>query len=325
MAAKNENTDGADVSARPSTRAAAVPVGRFLRVLVVEDSAGGAVAGGVWRAPCPRTGGTWRQRAGVQQLPADMLLTLHEGYQRAFAVGDLDILREPAPAQTAVLCKEEAWLECARRDAHFPFLLAAYQHFSRAGWRVSSGLKYGATFLLYTADTPRRQREGSSEARDAESGSQHGHAPFAVYVLLPRGLHKRGTGLLLPTMRKRRHSGEAAPDSADDGGRGSADDDGAEASEDWTAIQSFTRLAAHVSKRFILAYTSYTPAFGDGAPAGGGNGGAAGDGNRQGGEDGGNSGAEQKTSCGRRVRGIETPDDMHRISIRELHLNRALT
>ena len=126
MAAKNENTDGTDVSARPSTRAAAVPVGRFLRVLVVEDSAGGAVAGGVWRAPCPRTGGTWRQRAGVQQLPADMLLTLHEGYQRAFAVGDLDILREPAPAQTAVLCKEEAWLECARRDASVSSLWVSF-------------------------------------------------------------------------------------------------------------------------------------------------------------------------------------------------------
>jgi len=319
MATRTDN-DGADVYERPRARDAAVPVGRFLRVLTVEDSAGSASA----LPPCPRTGAGWRQRAGVQQLPSDMLLTLHEGYQRAFAVGDLDILREPAPTQTAVLSKEEAWLECARRDAHFPFLLAAYQHFLRAGWRVSSGLKYGATFLLYTTDTLRQQREGSSEDRDAESGAQHGHAPFAVYVLLPRALHKRGAGLLPPTTRKRQHSGETAPDSAEDGGSGSADDDGAEASEDWTAIQSFTRLAAHVSKRFILAYTSYTPASRNGAPAGGRSGGAAGDGDRQGGDDGGNSCAEQKTSCGRGVRGIETLDDMQRICIRELHLNRAL-
>ena len=305
---------------RPSARATAVPFGRLLRVLTVEDSTCSSSA----LPPCPRTGEGWRQRAGVQQLPSDMLLTLHEGYQRAFAVGDLDILRDPAPTQTAVLSKEEAWLECARRDAHFPFLLAAYQHFLHAGWRVSSGLKYGATFLLYTADTPRHQREGSCEARDAESGVQHCHAPFAVHVLLPRGLHKRGAGLLPPTTRKRRHSGETASDSTADGGRGSADDDGAEASEDWTAIQCFTRLAAHVSKRFILVYTSYIPASRNGAPAGGGNGDAAGDGDRQAGEDGCNSGAEQKTSCGQGVRGIETLDDMQRISIRELHLNRAL-
>ena len=215
-----------------------------------------------------------------------------------------------------------AWLECARRDAHFPFVLAAYQHFVRAGWRVSSGLKYGATFLLYASDTPAPPREAGSEARGAQGGAPHGHAPFAVYVLPPRVLHKRGAGLLSPGTRKRRQGDDEAeagsPQGGGDAGSAGSEADGAEASEDWTAIQSFTRLAAHVSKRFIIAYTSYTPASGGCAAAG------EGDADPRGVDGGGRAEADWHASRKGGGRGIENLQDMQRIAIRELHLNRAL-
>ena len=312
--------------------AVCVPDGCFLRVLAAgDDGVGGAGAGAgaragggaAGRAP-PRAGEGWRQRAGVQQLPAGVLLTLHEGFHRASAVGDLDILRPPAraPAPPAVLRPEEAWLECARRDAHFPFVLAAYQHFVRAGWRVSSGLKYGATFLLYASDTPAPPREAGSEARGAQGGAPHGHAPFAVYVLPPRVLHKRGAGLLSPGTRKRRQGDDEAeagsPQGGGDAGSAGSEADGAAASEDWTAIQSFTRLAAHVSKRFIIAYTSYTPASGGCAAAG------EGDADPRGVDGGGRAEADWHASRKGGGRGIENLQDMQRIAIRELHLNRAL-
>ena len=147
----------------------AVISGRFFRVLpqpaggdeIGEDGSGCRRESS--RVPF-QAGDGWRQRAGVRQLPTGDMLTLEEGFHRAFEVGDLDILfaeealeEEPQEPAGAVMVREEAWQICASCDAQFPFLLAAYQHFTRAGWRVASGLKYGATYLLYPTD-PRSGR-----------------------------------------------------------------------------------------------------------------------------------------------------------------------
>lgn len=327
----------------------AAPAGRFLRVLLplepdsvaaVPDPACGEVVGERRERAAGAAG--WRQRAGVRQLPAGDLLTLEEGYHRAFVVGDLDLLRHAAAGAVGatdgangagahgadhgeVMGPEEAWGVCASRDAQFPFLLAAYQHFARAGWRVSSGLKYGATYLLYGDDTVPVQHAANSEDGNGATGrtakgTAHGHAPFAVYVLPPRAHCTRSTQCA--TTRKRGRGNEAlnptggGGDGGDGGGTVAAVD-GSEATETWTDIQSFTRLAAHVSKRFIVAYASYSSLSGgaNGESAAGAGGGGHGAGNGDSGE-----GCKVEERGG----GIVNLADMDRIKIRELHLNRWL-
>ena len=334
--------------------ARAVPDGRFLRVLpalvsvATGDSAegedceggkGGGIGGSGERRD--RAGAGWRQRAGVRQLPAGDLLTLEEGYNRAYVVGDLEIVYPSAgltdagcPPSThgandgGVMGLEEAWGVCMHRDAHFPFLLAAYQHFTRAGWRVSSGLKYGATYLLYgdTAAAPAQHtacnEDGDGAAMhtpNASGGSAHGHAPFAVLVLPPRSHHTRTA--LCATSRKRARGTEASEHVHYEGPRdnsGGTAVDGSEATETWTNIQSFTRLAAHVSKRFIVAYTSYASLPG-GAHGGQGEGQGEGTGRGDG------IGSGDSGEMGRRERefgGIVHVAHMDRIKVRELHVNR---
>jgi hypothetical protein len=271
-----------------------VPAGRFLRVL--RDAGPGP--GGVPGTPASsghasrdgedggaRRSAGWRTRAGVRQLPPGDLLTLQEGFHRAFAVGDLDIVREPAAtaaefsaehsaaehaaagashrrAEGAAMSEEEAFLLCASRDASFPYLLAAYQHFVRAGWTVTSGLKYGATYLLYPGcasagrDKPRAgayEPVSISSGQEDLPGAAHGHAPYAVYVVLPR-LSGSAHGLA-----KRKRDGNEAVSTGGSVPEMAAQE-GNEQSLSWAAMQSFSRLAAHVSKKAIVAYVSISGA-----------------------------------------------------------------
>ena len=281
--------------------------GRFLRLLPEPGGCigeSGADGSGAWRESSggEERGAAWRRRAGVKQLDGGML-SLEEGFHRAHVVGNLDILRASDAAEGVVMGKEETWRACASRDAQFPFLLAAYQHFVRAGWRVSSGLKYGATYLLYANagdvqgkhNIPRPNGADDAARRDSADSMppQHGHAPFAVCVLPPT---RSCSGTHCPTKRKREHGEEAEQCEGKRQERTTAD--GSEATEDWTTIQSFTRLAAHVSKKFIIAYASYSS-----GPGGG---------------DGGGGGTQE------RARGIVDLKDMDRVRIREFHVNRWL-
>lgn len=259
-------------------RLRAVPAGRFLRLLRDEPHQADPLPS----PDVPRTSqvghegserrAAWRKRAGVRQLPTGDLLTLEEGFHRAFVVGDLDIVHQSVPVASedsspchkharswefaVAMSHDEAWHECTSRDATFPYLLAAYQHFVRAGWALSSGLKYGATYLLYPATTSAQQasacRGASSSRSDACAGAAHGHAPYAVYVVPPRLLANTPGG---GQKRKRLESARdyAAGDviGTTQGGYTCS-----EPSERWAAIQSFSRLAAHVSKKAIIAYVS---------------------------------------------------------------------
>jgi hypothetical protein len=333
-------------------RARAVISGRFFRVLPQPAGCGEiGEDGGGYRRESSRVpfqaGDGWRQRAGVRQLPTGDMLTLEEGFHRAFEVGDLDILfaekpqeEEPQEPAGAVMVREEAWQICASCDAQFPFLLAAYQHFTRAGWRVASGLKYGATYLLYpTAESSQGPKEaenkqgiddtiqGQGAAKSTEdSGAcggtvsstttgHAGHAPFAVFVL-PPNLAARGTACPTSSTKRKRASSDDEADGSQNEGllvcrrQGGGEEaayrfDGSEAWGDWTTIQSFTRLAAHVSKKFIIAYASYScrpRGVGDGAGGRNRGGGSGGDGGE--------------------ALGLESFADMSRINIREFHLNR---
>ena len=309
------------------SRLRAVPAGRFFRVLRDEPDQAGAVLSpddapgsnqvgqdcGVQRAK-------WRTRAGVRQLPTGDLLTLQEGFHRAFVVGDLALVHEsvPAAAEQSPPCpnllgehtnapgashrrasyttmnQEEAWHVCTSRDATFPYLLAAYQHFVRAGWALSSGLKYGATYLLYPAPAEIELASAcpgtSSCGRSSSAGAAHGHAPYAVYVVPPR-LPVSAQGV---QKRKRQ---EPASEGARGGGVLGTTQKGitvSEPSERWAAVQSFSRLAAHVSKKAIIAYVSYPLESPD---------------------------QEGKKCCRSDDMVIEAAD-MKRMKIRELHLNR---
>ena len=229
-------------------RVRAVPAGRWLRILDPRADDGPPESLACRRRSEPVPG--WRPRAGVRQLPASELLCLEEGFHRAFVLADLDICAPPPAPEGTLLRAEEAWLECSRRDRNFPFRLAAYQHFSRSGWRLASGLKYGATYLLYASTD------------EAPGAIDHGHAPFAVYLVPPKeplvgsaGCHgtkrKRGEGQVEHTNRGQGDKDDAevlAQDATDTSWCGAAAN-GSEATLEWRAIQGTIRLASHVSKK----------------------------------------------------------------------------
>ena len=232
----------------------------------------------------------WRQRAGVRQLPAGEMLMLEEGYHRAFVLGDMHMLRDSdlhphGPqegeegggalqrlGEDAWMGPEDAWHACLSRNTNFPFLLAVYQHFTRAGWRVASGLKYGVTYLLYAGAVSARgeqmaPREIDGNDLEVPGCETHAHAPFAVCVVPPNCAMSDQSG---PVKRKRGSGGEVDGDDRQgdksavaiggDAGAGTGTaTKGSETTNQWIAIQSVMRLAAHVSKKVIIAYVSYSP------------------------------------------------------------------
>lgn len=309
------------------SRLRAVPAGRFFRVLCDEPEQAGAVlspddAPGSNQVgqDCGLQRAKWRTRAGVRQLPTGDLLTMQEGFHRAFVVGDLDLVHESVPAAAehgppcpnfhgghtnasgashrrasyTAMNQEEVWNVCTSRDPTFPYLLAAYQHFVRAGWALSSGLKYGATYLLYPAPAEIEQASAnpgtSSCGRSSSAGAAHGHAPYAVYVVPPR-LPVTAQGV-----QKRKRQEPASEGAGGGGVQGTTQEGiaGSESSERWAVVQSFSRLAANVSKKAIIAYVSYPLESPDQAG---------------------------KKCCRGDDKVIEAAD-MKRMKIRELHLNR---
>jgi len=104
-----------------------------------------------------------RSDGGAQYLQ----LSLEEGFFLAFEKGALSI---SAPGSEGYLDASGAKRLFSSVQPHFAAFSAAYSHFRREGWEVTSGLKYGVDYLLYP---PERAPQA------------HSHAPFSVLVHIP--------------------------------------------------------------------------------------------------------------------------------------------
>ena len=151
----------------PHATLTATVVGRLLRVVAPDPSAG---------LDWLRTAGLARQNAKrprIQDASGAQLvqLSLEEGFFLAFEAKSLRILSSNG-VQLDAPSAERLFAELQPRFAAYA---AAYAHFRRAGWEVTSGLKYGVDYLLYP-----------QESAHVHAGA-HVHAPFSVVVHVPGG------------------------------------------------------------------------------------------------------------------------------------------
>ena len=197
----------------PHATVTATVVGRLLRVVSPDPSAG---------LDWLRTAGLARQNAKrprIQDASGAPLvqLSLEEGFFLAFEAKSLRILSSTG-VQLDAPSAERLFAELQPRFAAYA---AAYAHFRRAGWEVTSGLKYGMDYLLYPQES-------------AHAGG-HVHAPFSVVVHVPGGA-----------------SPSAAVLGSDDGWGGQHD-------LSWKTIQGYSRLSCQV--RACLARASTVSVF----------------------------------------------------------------